>query len=158
MRTLAILGVILLGGSNLAAGDKKGELKVHAKAASGVAKGPVVIKSAEQLGKLRNAAPDKASADAAKLLKVDKIDWTKQMLVVISGGTQPTGGYSVEAKSLDVKDGKLIVHWKLNTPPKDAVVIQVITNPAQTILVDRFDGDVTFDPPSPPKGAKKPGT
>jgi hypothetical protein len=98
---------------------------------------------------------DKATVAAAKMLKVDAIDWTKQMLIVISGGTQRTGGYSVEAKSLEVKDGKLVVNWKLNTPAKDAIVIQVLTNPALTILVDRFDGDVIFEPKSPPAGAGK---
>lgn len=141
----------------VAAGDKKGELKIHAKAGSGVAKGPVVIRSAEQLGKLRNADPDKATADVAKMLKVDAIDWKKQMLIVIAGGTQRTGGYSVEAKSLEVKDGKLVVHWKLNTPAPGSFVTQAFTNPAQTILVDRFEGDVMFDPTSPPAGGKKLG-
>ncbi len=128
--------------------------KIHAKSAARIGQGTAVVKSAEQLGKLQNMDADKASASLAKMLKVDAIDWKKQMVIVISGGTQRTGGYSVETKSLEVKDGKLIVHWKLNTPAKDAIVIQVITNPAQTILVDRFEGDVTFDPPSPPDKKK----
>src|SRR5207253_2946964 len=87
--------------------------KIHAKTPARVATTSTVIKSAEQLGKLQNTEGDKASANLAKMLKVESIDWTKQMVIVISGGTQRTGGYSVEAKSLEVKDGKLIVNWKL---------------------------------------------
>jgi hypothetical protein len=75
------------------------------------------------------------------------------MVVVISGGQQRTGGYSVEAKSLEVKDGKFIVRWKLNAPGPGSIVTQAITYPTLTILVDRFEGDVVFDP-APPAGKK----
>jgi hypothetical protein len=85
----------------------------------------------------------------AKKLKVESIDWKKHMVVVVSGGRQPTGGYSVEVKDLEIKDGKLIVHWKLNAPAPGSFVTQVITTPTLTILVDRFEGDVVFDPPAP---------
>ncbi|MSQ94519.1 MAG: protease complex subunit PrcB family protein [Gemmataceae bacterium] len=135
----------------------KGELKVIAKTPARIAQGPVVIKSAEQLAKLQSTEADKASAQLAKMLKVESIDWTKQMVIVISGGTQRTGGYAVEVKSLEVKEGKLIVNWKLNTPPPDAFVTQAFTNPALTILVDRFVGDVVFEPKSPPGAGKKLG-
>lgn len=142
-------------------GDKKDAgkegLKIHARSNARIGTAAGAIKSAEQLGKLRNADPDKASADVAKLLKVDAIDWTKQMLIVIQGGSQRTGGYSVEAQTLEVKDGKLIVNWKLNTPAPGSIVTQGFTNPAQTILVDRFEGDITFSPASPPPGGKKLG-
>jgi hypothetical protein len=139
------------------AGDKKDdskELKILAKTPTRIGKDAIVIKSAEELGKLRDAEPDKASADLAKLLKVHAIDWKKQMAICIQGGTQRTGGYSVEVKSLEVKEGKLIVHWKLNRPGPDSIVIQALTNPALTILVDRFDGDVVFEPKSPPDAKK----
>lgn len=131
--------------------------KIHAKTPARVTTTSTVIKSAEQLAKLQNTEADKASANLAKQLKVEAIDWKKQMVIVVSGGTQRTGGYSVEVKSLEVKDGKLIVHWKLNTPAPDSIVIQVLTNPTLTILVDRFDGDVVFEPKAPPGGGKKLG-
>ncbi len=134
---------------------KGDEPKIHAKSAMRVASGPVVIKSAEQLAKLQNTDADKASASLVKTLKVEAIDWKKQMVIVIAGGTQRTGGYSVEVKSLEVKDGKLIVNWKLNTPAPGAIVTQALTNPALTILVDRFEGDVVFEPKSPPAGGGK---
>lgn len=67
------------------------------------------------------------------------------MVIVIYGGERGTGGFSVEVKSLEVKDGKLIVHWKLKSPGADDIVAQVITYPSQVILVDRFEGKVEFD-------------
>lgn len=137
--------------------DKGSGLKIHAKTPARIGAGSSVIKSAEQLAKLQNSEADKASANLAKMFKVEAIDWKKQMVIVISGGSQPTGGYSVEAKSLEVKDGKLIVHWKLNTPAPDSIVTQAFTNPTLTILVDRFDGDVVFEPKAPPAGGKKLG-
>ncbi|MBI2809109.1 MAG: protease complex subunit PrcB family protein [Planctomycetes bacterium] len=129
--------------------------KIHARTPARIAQGAVVIRTAAQLAKLRGADADKASADVARLLKVQSIDWKKQMLIVIAGGVQRTGGYSVEAKSLEVKAGKLIVHWKLKTPAPGAFVTQALTNPALTILVDRFEGDVVFDPKAPPAGKGK---
>jgi len=144
--TLTVLGDAKKGDA------KAGDLKIHGSTPARLAAGPVIIKSAEQLGKLTNTDADKATANAAKMLKVDSIDWTKQMIIVISGGTQRTGGYSVEAKSLEKKDGKLIVNWKLNSPPPGSFVTQALTNPALSILVDRFEGDVVFEPKSPPAG------
>jgi hypothetical protein len=127
--------------------------KIHAKTPARVTTASTVIKSAEQLGKLQSTEADKASAALAKALKVESIDWKKQMVVVISGGQQRTGGYSVEVKSLEFKDGELIVHWKLNSPAPGSIVTQVITTPTLTILLDRFEGDVVFDP-APPAGKK----
>src|SRR5262245_39816535 len=42
------------------------------------------------------------TAELAKTLKVDNIDWTKQMLIVVTAGVKPSGGYSVEITSLKV--------------------------------------------------------
>ncbi len=140
-------------------GDKKegkgAGMKIYGKTPARVGQGSSVIRSGEQLGKLQGVDAEKATANLARMLKVESIDWTKQMIVVISGGTQRTGGYSVEAKSLEVKDGKLVVNWKLNTPPPGSIVTQALTNPALTILVDRFEGDVTFEPKAPAPGLGK---
>jgi len=72
---------------------------------------------------------------------------------VISGGVQPTGGYSVQVNKLAVKDNVLTVHWKLNSPKPGDFVTQVLTRPGLTVLTERFEGEVRFDPP-PPKEKK----
>jgi hypothetical protein len=145
MFTFAVTTLTLLVAVPVAADKKVDAPKILAKTPSSFGKGgSTVIRTADE----------KATADLAKKLKVDAIDWKKQMVIVIAGGQQRTGGYSVEAKSLEVKDGKLIVHWKLNAP--DGIATQVISYPALTILVDRFEGDVVFDP-APPAEKKNPG-
>lgn len=130
------------------------DLKVHAQAkGERLARASKVIRSAEELAKAQGAKdPDKAAADLARRLKVPAIDWKKQMVVFIAGGTRPTGGYSVDIRGLTVKDKQLTVHWKLNSPPPGAFVTQAITHPSLVALVDRFDGMVRFDPATPKGG------
>src|SRR5436190_442998 len=95
--------------------------------------------------------PAKASESAALMLKVKEIDWKTEMLIVVSASTKRSGGYSVEVTGLEVnKDKELIVKWKLNAPGPNQPVTAALTHPAQTILVDRFEGKVVFDP-APPK-------
>ncbi|MBI1831207.1 MAG: protease complex subunit PrcB family protein [Planctomycetes bacterium] len=129
--------------------------KIHAKTPMRIGTTSSVVRSAEDLGKLQNTDADKASANLAKMFKVEAIDWKKQMVIVVYGGTQRTGGYSVEVKSLEVKDAKLIVNWKLKTPAPGSIVTQALTNPTLTILVDRFEGDVIFEPKAPAAGLGK---
>jgi hypothetical protein len=157
MLTLALAAVLIMsnGEPSATGGSDQGdarptEPKVYGQAATGFYRQSVVIKSDEQLSLLTpaNGRGRAITGGVAGLLKVKTIDWDKQMLVVIYGGEQPTGGYSVKLKSLETKDGKLIVHWKLNSPPPDAIVTQALTYPELLILVDRFDGDVVFDPPA----------
>jgi hypothetical protein len=120
-----------------------------------------VIRSAEELALASGQTADRAkdevvqkqiTAAVAKQFKVKSIDWTKQMIVAITVGSKPTGGYSVEVLGLTVKDKALTVRWKLNSPGPGDVVTQVISFPVQAVLAERFDGDkITFDPPAKKK-------
>ncbi len=130
-------------------GGKADSPKVLAKAPIKLGATSAAIRSAEELAKLNAKAED-----VARALKIDKIDFSKQMLVVISGGPRPTGGFGVEYKSAEVKDKKLVIHWVLKTPAKDAFVTQAFTHPMLVVLMDRFDGDIVFDP-APKVGAGK---
>lgn len=145
----AFLGVTPVADAGPAPQDGGGR-KILAKAPVAVGKDreQLVIRSARELAKL---SPD---GRVLNLLKVPNIDWDKQMLLSVSGGTQRTGGYSVEVTSLKVEDGKLKVRWKLNTPKPGGFVTQAITHPGVTVLVDRFDGPVVFDPPANAKTGK----
>jgi hypothetical protein len=111
--------------------------------------GHQVIRPLQELVKaIKGTKEEKATAQLSELLKVDRIDWEKQMVIVVSGGTQRTGGYSVGVQRLTVKDNTLTVHWKLNTPKPGQPVTQALTTPSATILVERFNGPVVFDPPA----------
>ena len=102
----------------------------------------LVIRSAAQLdAALRKA---ESPADLARELKVKEIDWTKQMLVVVSGGTQRKGGYRVEVTGVEVKDGTMTVRWKI-TPPK-GLATNALTHPAEVVLLPQTTGKVVFDP------------
>jgi hypothetical protein len=114
----------------------------------------LVIRSTEELAKAAGQPADKAAEGLAQAFKVEAIDWKKQMVVVATGGTKTTGGYSVEITDLKVKDGVLTVHWKMNTPKPGSLITQAITHPAQAVLVERFDGKTVFDPPAPKQEKK----
>jgi hypothetical protein len=107
-----------------------------------------VIRSADELAKFLGMAGKgkEATGQLARQLKVDEIDWKKQMVVVVTAGVQRTGGYSVEVTNLEVKDKTLSVRWKLNSPRPGGFVIQVLTHPGQAVLVERFDGKLNFLP------------
>jgi hypothetical protein len=141
-----------------AAGEK--ELKVFAKAPvrpGNRGAGNLVIRGGQELAKLMGgvgANIDDANARMAKILKVDKIDWNKQMLLVIGGGKQRSGGYRVEVTGLKVKGDTLTVHWKLVGPRRGQPVTKAITYPALTLLVERFDDTIRFDPPEAKSGVE----
>jgi hypothetical protein len=95
------------------------------------------------------AAQKQATAALANALRVPTIDWGKQMVVVVSGGTRSSGGYRVEVTKVEARPAGLTVHWKLHPPTGFAIA--AFTHPAQAILLPRSAGKVTFDPP----GTKK---
>jgi hypothetical protein len=120
-----------------------------------------IIRSAKELlaaqgGKDAGDEAEKAAtAKLAKALKLEAIDWSKQMVIGINGGTRPTGGYSVEVISATVQNNKLTIYWKLNTPKPGQPVTQALTHPAQTVVIDRYEGPVEFNPAMPPGAVKK---
>jgi len=102
-----------------------------------------VIRNAEELAKVSGQKDaDKVKEQLTKLLKVDDIDWKKQMLVVVTAGVKPTGGFSVEIQGAQVRDKAATVAWKLSTPK--GIVTQAFTHPGQVALVARHEGKVTF--------------
>jgi PrcB C-terminal len=145
---------------------KEGEVKVPSIIAKSPARLAVrggeatqaVYRSAEELAKsMPNTDAAKASESAAQSLKVKEIDWKTQMIIVVSAGTKRSGGYSVEVTGLEfIKDKELVVKWKLNSPGPNQPVTLALTHPAQTILVDRFEGKVVFDPAPPKSDIKLP--
>jgi hypothetical protein len=84
------------------------------------------------------AEQQKAEAWAAKLLGVNKLDWTKQMVVAIDAGT--IGG-SAEVRVVSaVADGRtLTVTWQ--TVDRAGAGLN---NPRLVALMPRFEGDVLF--------------
>lgn len=86
---------------------------------------------------------EKMATDAvAKLLKVDGINWKTQMLVVVTAGSKPTGGWKVVVDFVHAEDKKATVHW--HAQPPEGIATQAFTHPGVVALVDRWDGKVDF--------------
>jgi hypothetical protein len=111
--------------------------------------GGVVIRSAEALVASSNkakSAKDAAiqkeiEAELAKLLDVDAIDWSKQMVLAVRG--EPgTKADRVHFDSLKIEGKVLTIAWTVKQRPPHAGP----GTPIALILVDRFDGDVKFGP------------
>ena len=92
-----------------------------------------------------------------KAFHTKKVDFQTRMLVLVVGGTQPSGGYRVEVTRVERgSEGKALrVYWKLQPPPSGQPVTQVVTYPAAVVLLKRFDGDVELEPPA--ASVKTPG-
>lgn len=85
-----------------------------------------------------------AKARYAKALKRDSIDFTKQMVVGVSGGVRPAGARLEVTRAETDEAGKtLTVYWKLHAAPKDRPTTE-IAHPAEVVLLDRFAGDIRF--------------
>jgi hypothetical protein len=147
--------LVILCNRDVTANDKADAgPKILAQSTGRGALGSRVLRSAkEAMTAFNTKDEDAATGQLAKMLKVEKIDWAKQMVILVSGGVQRTGGYSVNVEKLAVADKTLTVHWKLNTPKKGSIVTQALTHPGAIALVERFGGEVRFDP-APPKGGR----
>jgi hypothetical protein len=98
-----------------------------------------VVRSAADLAKV----PPMKQEDVVRALKIDNIDWGKQMLLMVSAGLKPTGGYRVEITAVSHAKDALIVHWKLHVP--EGMVTEALEHPAEIALVERFNGLVCFE-------------
>jgi hypothetical protein len=108
-------------------------------------KGPqqLVIGSARDL----LAATGLNESQLAAILHVPPIDWTTQMIVLVSQGFGAYGASSptVSITGLTVSINTLTVHWAVGPKPRGIFSLWVtLTDPAAFALVDRFDGVVKF--------------
>lgn len=83
--------------------------------------------------------------ELAKILRVKEINWTRQMVLAIDGGTftsdEESDALRIEIVSLQVVDKTLTVAWRLRRPLAKRVTAQ---RPKALVLVDRWDGPVEF--------------
>ncbi len=119
------------------------------------------LRSAEELIAL--AGPHAAEV-VARALKVERVDFKKQMLLVVADGTQPLVGFSgggppsapnrVEIVRIEARDKGLIVTWRRAPRAKEG---PVLTHPLAVALVPRSKGEVRFEQaPARPEGGGAP--
>lgn len=110
------------------------------------------VRSEDELIDSRLRAPEpvlekmraEAKARYVKALGVDGIDFTKQMVVGVSGGVQPAGGsVEITRAEADATGKTLTVYWKLQ-PAKKGKAAAGVEHPAAVALLERFAGDIKF--------------
>jgi len=113
------------------------------------APGGYVIRSATQLVALSSKADSakdagvqkEIEAELARLLQMDAIDWSKQMVLAVRG--EPgTKADTIRFDSIKVENGVLTVAWRVRPRPPHAGP----GTPIAVILVERINGEVRFVP------------
>src|SRR5262245_14285699 len=112
----------------------------------------VVIRSAEELVSL-SGKPDSAKdpavqkameAELAKFLKVDGIDWGKQLVLAVQGHPSHGEAGTIKFDAPAIEGKVLVVHWKQEN--RSAGRAPYRGPPTGFALVERFEGDVNFVP------------
>lgn len=107
----------------------------------------IVYRSRAHLGSARGTDADRNYDAVIRELGVPAIDFDKQMLLLIRAGVHPSSS-QVRVWSTEFKGSRLIVRWDIvpglfpNATEGTALVMGMF-------LVDKFDGEVAFDPPIP---------
>lgn len=76
--------------------------------------------------------------------KLPPIDFAKNTVLAVFMGQKPTSGYSVRISEVTKVDGEVVVRVKEASPPKGAMVSQVITHPFHIIVVPKIEAKVKF--------------
>ena len=105
---------------------------------------PVVLRSAVDVEIFRIAGKDRAD-NLEAVLGVQKIDWSRQMLVAFRTSAPPArmGLPPVQFTGTQMKNGALVVEWK-----EEGKSGGCSTKGIGIALVERFDGPVEFQGPS----------
>lgn len=75
---------------------------------------------------------------------VPKVDFGKNMVLAVFMGQKPTSGYAIRIVEVVKRNGEVIASVKETAPPKDAIVLQVLTQPFHIVLIPKVDGVVRF--------------
>ena len=75
-----------------------------------------------------------------------KVDFASQMVLAVTMGERPTGGYAVAISDVTYGAGgdPLLVVVRETAPLKDAIVTQALTAPYHFVTVPRWSGTVQF--------------
>jgi internalin A len=117
---------------------------------SGVAPGTNVIRDRAALDREMG---EEAARRVDNLLGQPRIDFTRYMVICVSGGNQRTSGYRVDVNSVSrqrlTDKSQTTIRWSLHQPR--GIVLQVLTTPAELLLVERTDGASVFERINPPR-------
>ena len=86
----------------------------------------------------------KTLASAQPTPPLPAVDFGREMVLVVSSGTRPTGGWSITIERVERVGEALHVSVLETSPGRYCMTAQVLTHPAAAVAVPRFAGPVTF--------------
>jgi len=75
---------------------------------------------------------------------VPEVDFAREMVLAVTCGERPTGGYGLRIVSAVERDGRLHVLARESRPAAGALLPTVVTTPYALARVPRFAGEVVF--------------
>ncbi len=103
-------------------------------------------------------ADETATSQMTKLLGVKAIDWKKQMVVTVAAGLQGADADRLFITRALVKDDVLTIYYELRVEEADPAAAQAkggFGYPAETVLLNRFEGKISLKDETPAKPAPK---
>ena len=73
-----------------------------------------------------------------------KVDFARQMVVLVNSGDKPTAGYSAKIKSISIQETKIVILYSETAPEKGAITAQVITSPYSIAVIPISSKPVEF--------------
>ncbi|MGH7773412.1 MAG: protease complex subunit PrcB family protein [Candidatus Binatia bacterium] len=89
------------------------------------------------------------SSNQAGPTPTPSINFATEMVVGLFVGEKSTGGYEVEITRAERRNSRLYLYYLEKSPPRDAMVIQVLTQPYHLVKIPRDSSPVTFLRASP---------
>ncbi len=75
---------------------------------------------------------------------IPNVDFNRHMVVAAFMGRKPTSGYSVQITKVVARYNEVQVFVKETSPPPNAILLQVITQPYHIVVVPKVNGSVVF--------------
>lgn len=76
--------------------------------------------------------------------QMPKVDFSKDMVVGVFMGSQPTAGHGVEIVGTRREGNTLVVEYRVMKPNRDAMTAQILTSPYHLAAIPKFAGEVKF--------------
>lgn len=76
--------------------------------------------------------------------KLPDVDFTKDVVVVVAFGQQPTPGYAIEVTRIEKTAKEIRISVRRTVPPNDAALPQIITHPYVVVKTAKPDRAVVF--------------
>jgi hypothetical protein len=73
------------------------------------------------------------------------VDFSREMVVGVFLGSQPTAGFGVEIVSAAIAGDTMVVRYRSSRPADDAIVAQMVTSPYNLVAVPRHSGEVRLE-------------